>query len=93
MSNLYQSLSLAFGVLPDLVDEIGPMELNNQGWAESIRALCQSLPTTQLWVVRESLVIQVVRKWSVGDTRIFHLEQDQKEAIGERINAHLFPVC
>jgi nucleoside-triphosphatase THEP1 len=74
-----------------VIDEIGPMELNNHGWAESIRTLCQSSPTPQLWIVRESLVKQVVRKWSVGDIRIFHLEQDQKEAIEQSINAHVIP--
>lgn len=67
------------------------MELNNHGWAESIRALCHNIPTPQLWVVRESLVKQVIRKWSVGDIRIFHLEQDQKEAIEECINSNVVP--
>ena len=75
-----------------VIDEIGPMELNNHGWAESIRTLCQSSPMPQLWIVRESLVKQIVRKWSVGDIRIFHLEEDQSETIEECINAHVIPV-
>ena len=75
-----------------VIDEIGPMELNNQGWAESIRALCQNMPTTQLWIVRESMVREVVRKWSVGEICIFYLEQDKSEEIKERINAHVIPV-
>ena len=75
-----------------VIDEIGPMELNNHGWAESIGALCRGIPTPQLWIVRESLVKQVIRKWSVGDIRIFHLMQDQREAIEESINAHVYPV-
>ena len=68
-----------------VIDEIGPMELNNQGWAESIRALCQSLPTPQLWMVRENLVKQVIRKWCMGDIRIFHLNQDSAERIEQSI--------
>lgn len=75
-----------------VIDEIGPMELNNHGWAESIRELCHTLQTPQLWIVRESLVKQVVRKWSVGDIYVFHLNQDHPDAIKEIINAHVIPV-
>jgi nucleoside-triphosphatase THEP1 len=70
-----------------VIDEIGPMELNNQGWSEAIGLLCHSLSTPQLWMVRENLVKQVVRKWSVGDIRIFHLKQDSVERIEQSIIA------
>ncbi len=36
-----------------VIDEVGPMEMNDQGWAESIARLCQSGQLPQLWVVRK----------------------------------------
>jgi nucleoside-triphosphatase THEP1 len=64
-----------------LIDEIGPLELNNKGWATPIDHLCTQLPIPQIWVVRKSLVSQIVKKWRIGDVYIFDLKLDGTEAI------------
>lgn len=59
-----------------LIDEIGPLELNDKGWSTAIEELCSRLPIPQVWIVRKSLVSQVVKKWRIGDVYIFDLKQD-----------------
>jgi nucleoside-triphosphatase THEP1 len=83
-----------------VVDEIGPLELSNQGWAKAIGSLCQTSQIPQLWVVRKSLVEKVARNWNVGDVFIFDIKTDSREAVITRLedlfrsasgNAHNLP--
>jgi len=64
-----------------VIDEVGPMEMNDQGWAESIARLCQSGQLPQLWVVRKSLVEKAARKWNVGNVFIFDITKDPVETV------------
>jgi nucleoside-triphosphatase THEP1 len=64
-----------------VVDEVGPMELNNQGWAESISRLCQSGNPVQLWVVRKSLVEKAARKWNAGNVFVFDIAEDPVDLV------------
>ena len=64
-----------------LIDEIGPLELNNQGWFTAIEELCTNYPIPQIWVVRKSLVSQVIKKWRIGDVYVYDLKLDGIEAI------------
>ncbi len=59
-----------------IIDEIGPIELNNKGWNNSIEVICQTSSIPQLWVVRKSLVEKIVKKWNVGNIYIFNIEED-----------------
>ncbi len=74
------------GIIPDhvhivVVDEVGPLELSNQGWAKAMGDLCQTTQIPQLWVVRKSLVDKVARNWNVGDVFIFDIVNDSSEAV------------
>ncbi|MGA2822324.1 MAG: nucleoside-triphosphatase [Bacteroidales bacterium] len=64
-----------------VIDEVGPMEMKNQGWAESITRLCQSGWLTQLWVVRKSLVEKATRKWNTGNVFVFDITKDPVESV------------
>ncbi|MEI7829409.1 MAG: nucleoside-triphosphatase [Prolixibacteraceae bacterium] len=64
-----------------VIDEIGPLELKDQGWATAIEELCSNFPIPQIWVVRKSLVSQVIKKWRIGDVYIFDLTDDGPEKI------------
>ncbi len=64
-----------------VVDEVGPLELSNQGWAKAMGDLCQTTQIPQLWVVRKSLVDKVARNWNVGDVFIFDIVNDTSEAV------------
>lgn len=77
------------GVNLVVVDEIGPLEMNNRGWSTAIERLNSKLSTPQLWIVRKSLVKQIVRKWNVGDIYIFDVAQDSSELIEDTILSNL----
>jgi len=46
-----------------VVDEVGPLELNAQGWAMSLDALMEQWSGPMLWVVRRGLVEPVTARW------------------------------
>lgn len=46
-----------------VVDEVGPLEMQNRGWSDGIRELCALSQLVQIWSVRPSLARKVTRKW------------------------------
>jgi len=62
-----QALSLtrlkAAGAAVVVVDEVGPLELSEAGWAQALDALVAEWPGPMLWVVRRGLVNQVAARW------------------------------
>lgn len=68
-----------------VIDEIGPMEMNDQVWAKSVKLLCQSSDVLQLWVVRRNLVDIVIRKWNTGTIWIFDISEDNPQNIARKI--------
>ncbi len=64
-----------------VIDEIGPLEINDKGWTPAIPPLLNQPRSTHLWVVRERLVNVVIRKWSVGNVYVFNLKEDSIDEI------------
>ncbi len=64
-----------------IIDEIGPLELNNNGWNKAIESLCNNSSILQVWVVRRSLSEQVIRKWKTGDVSIFDIRTDTTDNV------------
>jgi nucleoside-triphosphatase THEP1 len=64
-----------------IIDEVGPMEMNDRGWAPAIDTLCSGAGIPQLWIVRKSLAEKAARKWNVGDVYLFDLDEDQLEDV------------
>lgn len=60
-----------------VIDEAGPLEMNDGGWAPLITELCRDHNVPQLWVVRSSLAMKMMKKWDVGDVFIFRVDEDQ----------------
>ncbi len=56
-----------------VIDEIGPLEIKGLGWAESIEKLLEDPTKLHLWVVRKSLVNQVIRKWNLLDVEVIDI--------------------
>ena len=48
-----------------VVDEVGPWELKNQGWAPALDVLVVNSCKPLLWVVRQSIVEQVCDRWAL----------------------------
>lgn len=78
-----QSLTTPADLL--VIDELGPMEINNQGWAPAIEEVVKQNSTAQFWVVREKLVKPMMRKWNMGDIIVFELGEDSAEKIADTI--------
>lgn len=68
-----------------VVDELGPLELNDKGWTPAIEQLLTKSKTPHLWIVREKLVNIIMRKWHIGDVTIFNIQQDSIEEIIKEI--------
>jgi nucleoside-triphosphatase THEP1 len=64
-----------------VVDELGPLEINDLGWAAGIERILAGTSILQLWVVRKSLVQYMARKWDVGNVYIFETGIDQVEDV------------
>ena len=61
---------------PDLlvIDEVGPMELAGDGWAKTLDTLAQNSSVTQLWIVRQPIIQEVLRKWSIPEDQVYTAE-------------------
>ncbi|MEA1878914.1 MAG: nucleoside-triphosphatase [Bacteroidota bacterium] len=46
-----------------ILDEVGPLEMQDKGWADGICQLTANSSIIQIWSVRNSLVKKVPRKW------------------------------
>ncbi len=53
-----------------MVDEVGYLELQGQGWARQLDTLAFVREKPMVWVVRESLVEEVRKRWGLADVRI-----------------------
>jgi nucleoside-triphosphatase THEP1 len=68
-----------------VVDELGPFELQGLGWA----AAMDSLPRDSgcmLWVVRESLVDDILRRWPAAEHRIYKARQAHADQLAADIS-------
>ncbi len=68
-----------------IIDEIGPLEINGQGWSSAIEKITTGTEITQLWVVRKSLVKKFTRKWNTGNVYIFDVNESSLQEVEEKI--------
>jgi len=65
-----------------VIDEIGPLEIKGLGWAASIDKLMDHAEFQNIWVVRKSLVEEVIKKWKLHDVNVFDIrDYDTKKAL------------
>ena len=57
-----------------VIDEVGPMELEGNGWAKTLDTLAHKSSLTQLWIVRQEIVQEVLRKWSIPEDQVYTAE-------------------
>jgi nucleoside-triphosphatase THEP1 len=58
-----------------VVDEIGIFELEGKIWADAVSQLIEKNVGYMLWVVRNTLVEKVVRKWKLKNPIIIDIEK------------------
>jgi nucleoside-triphosphatase THEP1 len=52
------------------VDEVGPWELRDQGWAGQIYELTLKTQVPMIWVVQSDILDQVLEHWALQNPRI-----------------------
>jgi nucleoside-triphosphatase THEP1 len=67
------------------VDEIGPLELKDKGWAAAVGQLMKIPEIPQVWVVRKNLTEAVIRKWGLLDAEVFDVSKEQVDNVADRI--------
>jgi len=68
-----------------MIDEVGPMELEDSGWFESLKSLQNSSVPIQVWSVRESLITQLKERWNLPAARRIHIEHTDLAQAAEMI--------
>lgn len=67
------------------VDEIGKLELADEGWAPCLAPLLAMPDTRHVWVVRSSLVDSVCKKWNIQPSII--VDPTQSDAINRLLHS------
>ncbi len=61
------------------IDEVGPFELENRGWAQAIKLLLHNIDKPMIWVVRKSLIKEILSHFSINDFTILDIDIAGKE--------------
>lgn len=72
------------------IDEIGPWELENQGWAAEINKLLIETNIPMIWVVRSSILEKVIANWNLNNEWVFDIAQYDFQTIIKKINETIF---
>ena len=76
-----------------IVDEVGPLELENKVWSSSLNLLIGSSPCPLILVVRENLIERVKDRWSFMPETIWKIrEGNSEELLVEIIDAIIEPI-
>ena len=76
---------------PDLVviDEVGPMELHELGWWNTLKILEKQLDIAQIWIVREKILQEVIAKWNISRDNIFRVTEGENSMLVNRLYGKL----
>jgi nucleoside-triphosphatase THEP1 len=64
-----------------VIDEVGHLELNGQGWSNAIENITRNSTVPQLWIVRKSLVQKCSRRWNIGNAYIFDITESSTQEV------------
>lgn len=68
-----------------IVDEVGPFEIGGGVWAPCLDQMVWEKPRPLLWVVRKSLLRDVISRWQLNDLEVFEIPVPDPEAVAGRI--------
>ncbi len=68
-----------------IIDEVGPLELNNKGWSDSIDKIINQLSVPVLLVIRESLIDRVKERWQFIPKHIWKIQNGNSSDIYNEI--------
>ncbi len=61
------------------IDEVGPFELKNRGWAQAIKLLLHNIDKPMIWVVRKSLIEEILSHFNINDFTILDVNVAENE--------------
>lgn len=73
------------------VDEVGPLELRGQGWAEELAALAAAPPGRLLLVIRPQLVEGVLARWNLRPAAVWTAGEASPETVAAGLREGLPP--
>jgi nucleoside-triphosphatase THEP1 len=68
-----------------VIDEVGHLELNGQGWSNAIENIIRSNTVPQLWIVRKSLVQKSTRRWNISNAYIFDITESSIQEVENKL--------
>jgi nucleoside-triphosphatase THEP1 len=71
-----------------VIDEVGKLELNSQGWSDNINELIKT-SSILLLAVRNTFAKQVIQKWDLKNYSVFTVSDNLHEEVSELIVNHL----
>lgn len=72
-----------------VIDEVGPLELEDCGWSATLGELLNEKRMVQLWVVREKILDRVLEKWNIPENRVIYIDRENKKETLEKIIVHV----
>ncbi len=72
-----------------VIDEIGKLELSDQGWAAALNELLSTSDNHLILSVRDSFVVEVTEKWQIIPVEIFRLDVMNVDEIAQRIKMEI----
>jgi len=71
-----------------IIDELGPFELDGKCWAAAMDRLYGTWTGPMLWVVRQSLITDMLKRWPARQHMIFSIEKVTTEDVSREIIRH-----
>jgi nucleoside-triphosphatase THEP1 len=68
-----------------VIDEVGHLELNGQGWSNAIENIIRSNTVPQLWIVRKSLVQKSTRRWNISNAYVFDITESSIQEVENKL--------
>ncbi len=68
-----------------IIDEIGILEVENRGWADSVDRLIRASSNNILMTVRDTFAEIVIKKWNISDPVIFKVSETDPHDACEKI--------
>ena len=72
-----------------IIDEVGNLELENKGWANSIQDLIKASNNHILLVVRDSLIEKVIQKWNFKQYFVYNIYENDHVTVSNLIIEHI----
>ncbi|MFP4025641.1 MAG: nucleoside-triphosphatase [Thiohalospira sp.] len=72
-----------------VIDEVGRLELENNGWAKNIEELIHNSQNHILLVIRDRFVEKVIEKWEIENYHVFDISEKDFASISNSIHHYI----